>query len=109
MQQPLPIRRHHTPEQRSHIIDEYRRSGLTQGEFAAQAGIGKSTLTLWLRKSSRESAARPAALISVPNLFASTAEASVCRVQFPGGITVEMTPGFPSSELASLLGLVKAL
>ena len=38
-----------TPEQRAQWVRRYRQSGLTQRTFAAQHGIGWSTLVRWLR------------------------------------------------------------
>jgi len=50
MEDLLKKRPHRTPEQRAQILADYRQSGLTQKVFAAQTGIGNSTLSLWLRK-----------------------------------------------------------
>ena len=87
---------------------QYRRSGLTQKRFAAQAGIGYSTLTLWLRKAAPARKPSPAAFVAVPNLLSPTA-ASVYRLRFAGGLSVEVAPGFRPEELASLLEVVQGL
>jgi DNA-binding transcriptional regulator YiaG len=50
MQNSSPVRKHTTPQQREEILQSYRDSQLTQKEFAAQAGIGVSTLQAWRRK-----------------------------------------------------------
>ena len=110
MQQfPTHVRRHHSPAQRDKIVAAYHRSRLTQREFAAQAGIGYSTLTLWLRNATTPQAAGRPAFVPVPNLFATAAATAVYRLQFPRGVIVEVTPGFQSVELAALLQVVQTL
>lgn len=92
------------------LLAAYRRSGLTQKGFAAQAGIGQSTLTLWLRQ--QTTAAKkpaPAGLVPVPNLFAPVAPPPAYRVQFPRGVIVEVAAGFQSGELSALLQVVQTL
>jgi transposase-like protein len=109
MQRPTPVRRRHSPAQRDRIVAAYQRSRLTQREFAVQAGIGYSTLTLWLRKATTAKPARQPAFVPVPNLFPTTAAAPAYRLQFPQGVIVELAPGFQSEELAVLLQLVQTL
>jgi transposase-like protein len=108
MQQPTRVQRHHTAAQRQEILTAYQRSQLTQKEFAAQAGIGCSTLTSWLRKAAP---AQPsgAAFVPVPNLFSAAAVAPAYRLQFPRGLVLEVASGFPAAELGALLQLVQAL
>ena len=102
------VRRRHTPAQRDRILAAYERSRLTQKEFAAQAGIGCSTLTSWLRRSALK-ISNPAAFVSVPNLFPATAARPAYRLQFPRGVIVEVAAGFQSAELGALLELVQGL
>jgi len=87
----------------------YQRSQLTQKEFAAQVGIGYSTLTFWLRKAATAKKSGQAALVPVPNLFSRAAAAPAYRLQFPRGLVVEVAPGFESAELDALLQLVQRL
>jgi len=49
-------RMHRTPEQRERILDEYERSGLSGGKFAALCGVKYQTFAAWLarRKSQRQ-------------------------------------------------------
>ncbi|MDE3066251.1 MAG: hypothetical protein KGJ60_01740 [Verrucomicrobiota bacterium] len=91
----------------------YQRSGLTQKAFAAQAGIGYSTLTAWLGKAV---AARPASpeggpsgFIPVPNLLATADRLRAYRFQFPGGLMVEVARGFQAEELRALLQVAQQL
>jgi transposase-like protein len=100
-------RRRRTPAQRDKILTAYRRGRLSQKEFAAQAGIGHSTLTLWLRQAAARKAG-PSTFVPVPNLF-SGAAAPAYRLQLPQGVTVEVSAGFRSEELGALLQLLQAL
>ena len=108
MQDLLRVRKHSTPEQREKILQSYRASSLTQKEFAAQAGIGVSTLLAWLRKAENKSE-RGADFVAVPNLLAALPAPAAYRLQWPGGLTLEVRPGFAHGELAALLQLLPAL
>ena len=109
MERPTRVRRRHTPAQRDQIVAAFQRSHLTQKEFATQAGIGCSTLTLWLRKAARAKKSGPAAWVAVPNLFSVTSPLPAYRVRFPRGVIVEVAPGFQSAELDALLQRVQTL
>jgi transposase-like protein len=109
MQRLARVRRHHTPAQRDKIVAAYQRSQLTQKAFATQAGVGYSTLTLWLSQAAAARKSGQAAFVSVPNLFSATAAAPGYRLQFPRGMIVEVAPGFRSEELGALLQMVQAL
>jgi hypothetical protein len=100
---------HRTAIQRAQILTDYRRSGLTQKVFAAQAGIGHSTLTLWLRKATAGESAVSPTFIPVPNLLPAPRVATAYRLQFPHGLTVEVVPGFDAEELSALLQVVQRL
>jgi transposase-like protein len=108
MQRITGARRRYTPAQKSKILAAYQRSTAPQKEFAAQAGIGLSTLTLWLRQASARKADR-AAFVAVPNLFSAAAAAPAYRVQWPQGLTVEVAAGFRPEELGALLQLIQSL
>ena len=100
--------RRHTPAQKDRLLAQYRRSGLTQRQFAAKAGIGYSTLTLWLRKAAPVRKTSKSAFVAVPNLL-STPVTAPYRLRFAGGLSVEVAAGFRSEELASLLEVVQRL
>jgi len=108
MQRTPQVRRGRSPGQQARILAEYQRSGLTQREFAARAGIGYSTLTLWLRKAAANPS-EPSVFVPVPNLFSSTAVTSAYRLVLPKGVIVEVATGFESAELSALLQVVQAL
>ena len=108
MQNLSPVRKHSTPAQRKQILQSYQQSQLTQKEFAARAGIGVSTLAAWLRKAAvnEEGGAQ---FVAVPNVFPALPAAPAYRLQWPGGLSLEIRPGFASGELASLLQLIQTL
>ena len=85
----------------------YHRSGLTQKDFAVQTGIGYSTLTSWLGKAgtppSAGPVADPPALIGIPNLLPGAGRMAAYRLEFAGGLRVEVDRGFDPEELRRLL------
>ena len=103
MQNSARVRHHSTPEQRAKILHGFRDSQLTHKEFAAQAGIGVSTLHAWLRKTALKKDAGGSAFVAVPNLFSAIPSAPAYRLQWPGGLSLEVRAGFASEELAALL------
>jgi transposase-like protein len=50
MQNSSSIRKHLSPQQREEILQDHPASGLTDKEFARQAGVAVSTLYAWRRK-----------------------------------------------------------
>ena len=98
-----------TPAQRRKILAAFERSALSQREFAAQAGIGVSTLALWLRKAAVTTEA-PSKMIAVPNVFGAAAiQPPAYRLQLPGGLSVEVAAVFRAEELRALLQVLQAL
>ena len=102
-----------TPAQRTELLACYRQSGLTQKDFAAQAGIGYSTLTSWLGKAGTEPPIPPAGgasvFIPVPNLLSTTDRVAAYRFEFPGGLRVAVARGFQAEELRALLQVAQGL
>jgi transposase-like protein len=107
MQRPTRTRRRHSPAEKTELLAAYRRSGLTQRRFATHAGIGYSTLTLWLRQAAPARNAAKSAFVPVPNLISAAPAAAAYRVEFARGISVEVAPGFRPEELSALLHLVQ--
>lgn len=101
------VRKRLTPAQRNRILAAYQRSRLPQREFATQAGIGLSTLQLWLRKAVAPPAGATA-FVQVPNLLAQAPAAAVYRLHLAGGVILEIGSGFQSEEVAALLQLLPA-
>ena len=79
---------------------------MTQKEFAAQAGISVSTLQAWLRKASARPSGDGSVFVAVPNLLSASPSAPAYRLQWPGGLSLEVGSGFSSHELAVLLQLL---
>ena len=102
-------RKHLTQAQRQSIVDSYRRSQLSQREFAGQLGIGVSTLQLWLRKFAATAVSQPATFVQIPNLLAGAPSQAVYRLHLGGGIDLEVSSGFRAEELASLLQVLRSL
>lgn len=105
-------RHHHSGVERARILAAYHRRDLTQREFAAQAGIGYSTLTKWLPQALANapspSTSTSPTFVSVPNLFGGTTPSPSYRVRFPNGLMVELSAGFAAAELGALLERVHA-
>jgi hypothetical protein len=108
MQRSTRVGRRCTSAQRAKILAAYPRSRLSQKDFAAQAGIGHSTLTLWLRQAAAKDS-DTSTFVPVPNLFPVASGSPGYRLQFPRGVIVEVAPGFQAEELGALLKAVQAL
>jgi len=108
MQRSTRVRRRYTWAQKDRILAAYQQSRLPQKDFAARAGIGQSTLTLWLRQAAAKNSG-PSTFVPVPNLFSTAGAAAAYRLQFPRGVSVEVSAGFRSEELGALLQLIQAL
>jgi transcriptional regulator with XRE-family HTH domain len=109
MQTTPTVRHRPTQAQRETILTAYRRSQLTQREFASQARISVSTLQLWLRKAAARPSSQTAAFVQVPNLLAQAPGPGMYRLHLPGAIDLEVGSGFRPEELASLLQLLRSL
>jgi len=109
MQNSRSVRKHRTAAQREDILRDYRGSQLTQKEFATQAGISVSTLQTWLRMAPGRPALTGSAFVAVPNLLPAAPAPPAYRLQWPGGLSLEVRAGFVSEELAALLQLLPAL
>jgi hypothetical protein len=108
MQNSSPVRKHTPPQQREEILQSYRDSQLTQKEFAAQAGIGVSTLQAWRRKAAVNKGG-DCGFVAVPNLLSVLPAAPAYRLQWPDGLSLEVRSGFACEELAGLLQLLQRL
>ncbi len=90
-------------------MEAWRASPLPDKAYAAQAGVGVSTLHAWRRKTAiRPLDPRPA-FVAVPNLLAAVPAAPLYRLQWAGGLSLEVGSGFAVGELAALLQLLPAL
>lgn len=105
MQRTPSGRRRYTPAQRDRILAACDRSRLSQKDFAAQVGVGNSTLSLWRR----QAASGKPTLVPMPNLFGAAAAPAAYRVQLPRGVMVEIAAGFRPEELGALLQVIQAV
>jgi hypothetical protein len=109
MQKSTSVRKHRTSAQRQSILQDYRRSQLKQKEFAAQAGLSVSTLQTWLRKAPASPPAGGSVFVAVPNLLSASPPTPAYRLQWPGGLSLEVGSGFSPQELGALLQLLPKL
>jgi transposase-like protein len=109
MQNSRPVRKHRSAAQRQSILQDYRQSQMTQKEFAVQAGVSVSTLQAWLRKGPRRPDVGGSVFMAVPNLLSAAPTAPAYRLQWPGGLNLEVRSGFSSQELGALLQLLPKL
>ena len=87
----------------------WRASPLPDKAYAAQAGVGVSTLHAWRRKVAvRPPDPRPA-FVAVPNLLAAVPAAPVYQLHWASGLSLEVRAGFAVGELAAWLQLLPAL
>lgn len=95
-------RRRLTKQQRQRLLARYHRSPLTQAEFAAQHGIGLSTLGKWLREERAQNASpRPVRFqeVALPSLTPHWA----VEVVSPQGWTVRLHTVSDFEVISSLL------
>lgn len=104
-----PTQKRHTPDQREKILDAYQQSQLTQKEFVAQAGIGLSTLQFWLRKAALGKSPGSSPFVQIPNLLPVSPASATYRLQYPGGLILEIRSGFDPDELDLLLQSIQLL
>jgi hypothetical protein len=109
MQNKAPVRKHRTPAQRKQLLADYRRSGLSQHAFAAQAGVGVSTLQLWLRQERGAPSAQATTFVPLPNLLAQGPAPAVYRLRLVSGAVLEIGSGYQPEQLERLLQLLKVL
>ena len=106
MQRLSHVRKHLTSAQRDKILERYLCSSLTQKQFAAQVGIGVSTLHAWLRQAAGGRNGGGLGFLPAPNLFSGARPAPAYRIEWPGGLSVEVRAGFAGEELAALLAVL---
>ena len=98
-----------TQAQRNKILQDYHRSELTQRKFAAQAGIGLTTLQLWLRQAAGRQSGSAPRFIEVPNLLSGPPAGSTYRLHLADGMQLEVGSGFRPEELTAMLRVLREL
>lgn len=108
MQNDLPVRKRASAEEREKILTAYRKSGLTQEKFAAQAGLSLSCLSNWLRRAKAQ--APPVSFLELaPPATNPSRWAPGYRVELPGGIRLELPSGFTPAEAVELCRILRSL
>ena len=80
-----------------------RRRGLSQQAFAAQAGLGLSTLQFWLRAARTETPE----FVEQSNPLPASAAAPAYQLRWPDGRVLELGRGWVAPELAPLLQVLE--
>jgi hypothetical protein len=112
--------RWHTASEIEELLEGYRNSGLTQRVFAQGAGIGVSTLQLWLRQAQSKrgvlkgKTSPDAERSGISLLEVDLAEASppagysqFYEIELRGGERLRLAAGFADGEVRRLLALLK--
>lgn len=102
-------RQHRSASEQAHILAAWQRCELTDKAFAAQQGVGVSTLYGWQRRQHARIAAAQAELVEVPNLLATDSPTAPYRLHLPGGRMLEVTRNFEPSEVRLLVQLLYSL
>jgi len=102
-------RRRFGPEEREQLLVAYRRSGLTQREFASQHGVSLSSLVLWLRKHRQMTRAstRPPFIALPTGLAALSSPQRTYAVDLGGGQRLEIARGFDREEVEQLCRILR--
>jgi hypothetical protein len=105
-----PTHKRTSATQRSNFLELYRRSRLTQRQFAAQARIGLSTLQLWLRNAKAAGGQKPSEFLPIANLLPPGPSVAAYRFDSPrSGLGLEVRTGFQPQELKQLLEILRSL
>ncbi len=96
-----------TTEQRSEILQAYRRKKVTQREFAKQHQIGLSTLQSWIRQAPADSGLKSRRFIPLPNLLAKLPVTPTYQVRFANGLALEISSAFKEEEVARLVPILQ--
>jgi hypothetical protein len=101
-----------SPQERDDILNRFRQSGLTQRQFAAQAGVSLSWLQSWLYRApkTKPPSKAPRWLEVAPlSVHGSCGSGVGYSVELPNGISLKVPRGFCASELAALDQVLKSL
>jgi len=110
MQNRTGPRQHRTRAEKAKIVAAYKRSGLSQRDFALQHGIATSNIQRWIGQF--PASAKPAhwaALVEVPNLLATRSGPGAYRLHFAQGLQLEVARGFEPEEVRVLVQLLQSL
>ena len=99
-----------TPEEVQTLVHEYRKSGLTQREYAQQVGVALSTVARWVRGGST----RPHARRSKPKFVEVEMSAAhpvgsdgVYQIDLPGGVRLRAEGAWQPERMQQLLSILQ--
>ena len=98
--------RRHTRAEIEQIVAHYRASGLTQAEFAVQAGLRPWSLRNWLSQQRRKAAPRASGAAHFASVQLRPAPVGTITVRWPQGVQVEVAV---SLDPAGVVQLVREL
>lgn len=94
-------RRRRTWQECEKLVQEYKESGLTQGRFAARAGVHIGTLRRWLTQKKERLGDKGSGQFTAVRL--SGGKAGSVTLRLPQGIEVEIASELEGAEVASLV------
>jgi transcriptional regulator with XRE-family HTH domain len=96
-----PTRRRRSPVEIEEILAAYHHGGVTQRELAERHGVCVGTLQNWLRRSSASPDAGKAAWVEL--IPEATKPGGAYRIEFPGGPTLVLGPGWRAADVRELI------
>ncbi len=106
-------RRHFTRDDRRRLVDAWRRSGLTQTQFANEHGIGPSYLSRWKKEFPESDVTGEAGPAPLPVHVIGVERGDVAAVQepfevrLPSGVALSIPPRFDRASLEALLAVLE--
>ncbi len=92
----------------SELVEEFRKSGLSQRAFAEEIAVPMSTLAGWVRRRAIRAATSGALVpvVSAPRPSATNVARSVIRLELPCGTRAEVPSDISRSALTQLLAVL---
>lgn len=109
MRNTAPTRPHRSVSEQARILAARQHGELTDRAFAAQQGVGVSTLYAWQRRQRARAAAAQAQLVEVPNLLPKAPAPAAYRLHLPGGRMLEVGRPFEPGEVRLLAQVLQSL
>jgi hypothetical protein len=92
------------------LVGRWRRSGLTAGAFAAEAGVNRGTLQYWKYALAREApdAGKQTALSDIVELRSATSSDQRFEIELRGGRRLRVPSSFDGDALKRLLAVLES-
>ena len=91
------------PEQIRELLKEYKQSGKSVEEFAAEQGIAVSTVWAWRRRYRASPQIPSPRWVEVDNASAAIQPRAMAQVRMSDGLSIELNPGFEVPTVAALI------